>query len=75
MARDTIKFRLIKSLTDQICYGESKKADQDKTNEVRRELKELGVSYRERLEYNCSKEKLYSISTVKTYKRECCSAN
>lgn len=70
MARDTIKYRLIKELTDQICYGESKKADQDKTNEVRRELKELGVSYRERLEYNCSQEKVYSINTVKTYKRE-----
>lgn len=71
MARkDTIKNRLVKELSKQLAFGQSKKADQDINRDTRRELKALGISREEQLRFNACDYKIYSKSTFECYKRE-----
>lgn len=71
MARkQNIRFLMKQKLESYAAYGESKHADKVKTENERRQLKKAGATFRQTLDVNYSKDKIYSYGTMKTYQRE-----
>ena len=58
------------TLESMAAYGTSKHADKQKTLDERKALKKKGATYRECLEVNHYRNKVYSYNTMKTYMRE-----
>lgn len=71
MARkQNIRFIMKSTLESMAAYGMSKHDDKKKTTDERKALKKNGASYREYLEINHYRNKVYSYNTMKTYMRE-----
>lgn len=71
MARkQNIRFLMKNKLASYAAYGQSKHADKIKTEQERRQLKKAGASFRQTLEVNYCKDKIYSYQTMKTYQNE-----
>lgn len=71
MARQpSLKMQMKTALSNMACYGESKHADKIKTNIARQKLKDKDVSYEDRLAINYSKDKIYSLNTMKAYQHQ-----